>query len=183
MSWKIVGHLNASGQTHAVRLPGATRTTYVEVYGPHPRKLWVGPHRVKGYRPHKPTLGPRPSGPTVAYQAEVYARWLAARDSVAIPEDCVAKIITTELVSEHRVTPSGRPKREERVTSVAFHKARESRHGTIEHATESTVTIYLPNWDFDPREPVEEIVESRPWNCTPYVTDSNAARRLEKALG
>lgn len=148
--WKVVGHMNA-GDGRRGKVP----------FGPHPVKVWQGPHRVKGYRRRKPVSATRACAPaSVNMQAETYARWLAARDGISVPALCRVAVHMTTIESAHRtMMRNGRavPKVESRVMAVSFAEVSEAdRYGRVVD-TGRVVHIELPNWSFDPRDPVEEV--------------------------
>src|SRR5262245_50982887 len=111
--WKVIGFMEGVD-----RIGGRP-----PVYGPLPRKVWIGPHVAKGYRRRKPTS--KACAPaSINMQAETYARWLAARDNTQLPAGTHVSINMTTIESAHRkMTRNGRevPKVEQRVMSVTFH--------------------------------------------------------------
>jgi hypothetical protein len=151
--WKVIGHFDASADTrkHAKGRDGKPGSDWEVVFGPHPRKAWVGPHVVKGFKRRKAAAATRACVPaSVSMQAETYARWLAARDGIVIPAGATRARAAVVPFTTHRVRSSGRPVVEDRVLAVLFY---------IPGIGEPAVRIELPNWDFDPRDPVEEIVD------------------------
>lgn len=112
-----------------------------DLYGPFVDRRWIKTpadkrHKVaKGKRTNTATRGPRSSDKDMACKAIEYARWLAARDGVALPDgDCT---VCWALV-EHA------PKPENRISAVVF-------NGSFPR-----VRIDLPNWDWCPADPIEE---------------------------
>lgn len=139
------------------------------IHGPLPRKRWLA-RKGERYKLTRKSPGPRPCSPAADAQAEAYARWLAARDGVAIPEGLAARIVTGSFESKHRTRKrkfSGGvrevPFTEERPRAVQFcpvvEPSRRSYYrgvGSEAVFGEAVVTVALPNWDFDPAEPAGE---------------------------
>lgn len=71
-------------------------------------------------------------------QARLYARWLAARDSIELPPVDSCSGFTVEWVRD-------------RIRSVTFTRGRPVRHGSGDFIHERTIaTIVLPHWDWEP---------------------------------
>lgn len=110
----------------------------VDIHGPFPCKRWIksptDPKRHKfTYRYRAPQgLGPRSSDRDMERKAVTYARWLAARDGVALPEGSATAVWAT--------TAGG----SDRITCVVF-------AGSFPR-----VRIDLPNWDWTPAPYTEE---------------------------
>jgi hypothetical protein len=133
MAWKVYGFMEGQDGNPRFKSRGAT------VYGPLPRKRWV------------PTKGDKKRRIAVTNAFKVapfdkddqarkgieYARWLAARDGVALPDGSVVACWA------HVTLPTG--KLQSRISCVTF--------GT----GLPRVRIDIPNWDFVPVEPVMEI--------------------------
>lgn len=85
-----------------------------------------------------------------------YARWLAARDGVTISEGLAERAEWSGITDA-----SGKWRK--RICAVEFGTKFTERHGTGRKAYTSqgwrmAARIEIPNWDFDPAEPVEEII-------------------------
>lgn len=106
---------------------------WVDLYGPLPARLWVKSPSDKRHRVARPSrLVAKPAHTRQAYitQAILYCAWLAQRDGVAISPSAY-----------------GRP-----VWEFPDRKAR----GRIRAVQFGETRIDIPNWDFEPREPIEE---------------------------
>lgn len=120
------------------------------VYGPLPCKRWIAApgerkHRVK--RGAKDSLSGRATVKEyTAERAELYARWLAQRDGVTIPERCRGIAVWSPL------KVAGTP----RVCAVAF-RALANGYSSTETAGPALVTIAIPNWDWVPVMTEEQI--------------------------
>lgn len=136
--WKVTGFMN-----------GDDGNAHKSVYGPLPVKHWVN---VKGEKRHKvrhrPSNGFARSGSAKEYteqRAVLYAEWLAARDGLAVPEDCNG-------VAVWGVSDEG----SKRVRSVEWRKraniwGRDTRGAAL-------LTVNIPHWDWVPKV-TEETVE------------------------
>src|SRR5258708_4271179 len=110
MAWKVYGFMEGQDGNPRFKSRGAT------VYGPLPRKRWVRdiPHKRHKVK-HKATNGSTRSTFDRDEQARKgieYARWLAARDGVALPDGSVCACWASIYL------PSG--KVQSRVSCVTF---------------------------------------------------------------
>lgn len=103
--------------------------------GKEARVVSIEPNR---YRKPRRKVGPRSHGPSPEHQAVIYARWLAAREGIRLPENPASPV----TVIWSGVTSKRRAVWERRIQAVAF----------------GLVKVPLPNWDWQPDQPVEEII-------------------------
>ncbi len=133
MAWKVIG-----------AMPGhdAIGRNSPAIYGPLPCKVWV-PVKGEKYKIRKRAASTaKPLSISSDNEKAVqYARWLAARDGIALPDGHVS------VLMQHLLTREG--KKTNRAFSVTFH-----------NTNGQPVIIGLPNWDFDPAPPVESVVEA-----------------------
>ncbi len=151
MAWQFFGTIEPGTATRGTpNVP--LREVGKPLYGPFPRKRWVA---VKGerYRLQYKTPKVRCYAPSADAQAEAYARWLAARDGVAIPADAVAHICMSSVPVPYRKTPEPRP------FKVQFFAAVADRYGETKLGAE-LAAIDLPNWDFVAAPAVEEVQDA-----------------------
>lgn len=110
------------------------------------------------------------SNETFARKATEYARWLAARDSINLPDKRVT-VHWSSVTSNARVAGK-RAAYESRVRAVSF----------------GDTTITLPNWDWQPQEPIEEIVGDDnvvsivPWQEVDRETAYGSSVRLSRSI-
>jgi hypothetical protein len=136
--WKVIGFME--GKEGNARYPERDKP----VYGPLPRKMWI-PVAGEKYKVRKPPAAPRTSCDWRSVderRAVEYARWLAARDRLELPDEGRITAIWSKIT-----TRAGKPSN--RIRAITF---------TGNNAY--PVSIILPNWDFDPVEPMEEIVSA-----------------------
>lgn len=128
------------------------------IQGPLPRKRWIkhasDPKRHKlAYRAKFSARSSELAADYNERRAIEYARWLAERDSVEIPANA-----SPFAVWDYTDQTTGTPAKRKRVRAVEWrnvtiHRGRES-HG------EALLKIEIPNWDFVPAEPIEEIIDA-----------------------
>ncbi len=140
MAWKVYGFMEGRDGNPKKRSGEPT------IYGPLPRKRWIPETGKRNKMPRLPKINPKATGErakdVTARMAVEYARWLAARDGVIIPADTKGVALWAH------------GKIEDRVSAVAWHHA-----GTYAANRGSALArIDIPNWDFVPMMPVEEIV-------------------------
>lgn len=148
MAWLVVDYME--GKEGNTRFPARD----LPVYGPLPVKRWVPQagekhHRVK----HKPTNGAARVGSAKDYtasRAELYARWLAARDGVVIPEN------TEGLPVWGSVDVPGKKAPEPRVIAVHFFSERSYWARQHEGRGPALARIAIPHWDWVPQAVAEE---------------------------
>jgi hypothetical protein len=130
MAWKVYDAMPGSDGREAI-------------YGPLPCKRWIPDVPHKKHKMSARPAGPKP-GPlsTDDQKAVQYACWIAARDGIALPNGSVS------VYWSGITTRAG--KWSKRVFSVTF-RSRDGKEGQI---------INLPNWDFDPVDPVEETISA-----------------------
>jgi hypothetical protein len=138
--WKVVDYME--GVDGNARYPSRMPT----VYGPLPVKVWVrvkGERHRKAFRQTKAHQGnaPRSAKDYTAARAELYARWLAQRDGVLIPDDCIGVPVWDT------VDIPGKPKPELRVHSVVF--KRKYPNGRVD-PSDTRAVIAIPHWDWVP---------------------------------
>lgn len=130
-----------------------------DVQGPLPKKRWVKhPSDPKRHKLARRPTGPRPQGPSVEDQAERYARWLAARDGIAIPADTIAR---AQYAGVDVPDGKGRTRHQSRPFMVQFCKAAPAARWGERRVGDAMVTIELPNWDWVP-EMTEQNESPRP---------------------
>jgi len=165
--WKVIGAME--GTDEYGRMPA--------IYGPLPCKVWTGPHAVKGrkIKPHVPSL--RPDRDTARKiderRAHEYAEWLCRRDGREIPDCRTSRCVWNSVeIGEHQ-----RKRRwggsqtvivsSHRIQAVEYGHMREV-HNTRKDGKQGAwlynefvaeFRVDLPNWDFNPTEPQEEIVD------------------------
>jgi hypothetical protein len=116
----------------------------------------------------------KPSDDWYRQQAINYALWLAKRDGIEIPRGVQARVNWSGVCSKTRMHTHKRwdgslhrhPIYEQRAESVSFgreepryNKRKDGRQGAWSHNEfVPEVTIGIPNWDWQPDQPVEEIV-------------------------
>jgi hypothetical protein len=144
MAWKVYGAMHGRD----------AQTGFPIVYGPLPRKRWVPAPGDRKHRVKRGAAGSVTGRASVkeytAERAEIYARWLAQRDGVAIPNDYdkVAAVWSS-------VGVPGKPRPEPRVCAVTWTKHEWSaRDG---HTTTELLRIAIPNWDWVPFMTEEQI--------------------------
>jgi hypothetical protein len=107
--------------------------------------------------------------------AEKYARWLAARDGVSIPHGKI-RVDWRHVYGEHRTRPvkkwdgTIRPQQiaERRACAVewgheeeVYNTRKDGKRGAwLYNQFVADLRIEIPNWDFDPAEPTEELLPS-----------------------
>ena len=137
-----------------------------EVHGPLPVKRWIKSskdpkqHKLK-YKFH---YSQRASESAESYnerRAVAYARWLAQRDGVAIPDDADAQVVRSGFESAAKVHKTrNAPVFCPRIRAVEFGRSQKTygdRSGRNSQFT-AALTIEIPHWDWEPREPVEELL-------------------------
>lgn len=130
MAWKVYGFMEGHGE-------GTKRSPYV--YGPLPRKRWI---KAPGDKKRRlaVTNGTKAALFTKEDQARKgieYARWLAARDGIALPAGAVTACTAEVKLLDGKI--------QKRISCVTF--------GTYA----PRVRIDIPNWNFVPLAPVLEI--------------------------
>ena len=132
MAWKVYGCMH--GRDKGGKADPA-------IYGPLPVKVWVKRPGEKRPRVKKAKVKAESRGrfdkDDQDRKAVQYARWLAARDGVALPEGSITTVWAEVLL------PSG--KIQLRPSCVMFNGAF------------PRVRIDIPNWNFVAREPVETV--------------------------
>lgn len=134
MAWKVYGFMEGQDGNPRFKSRGAT------VYGPLPRKRWIAMPGEKRPRAKKVTMGSTRGTFDRDEQARKgieYARWLASRDGIALPEGSACAIWADVTL------PTG--KTQMRVSCVMF------------YGKPDKVRIDIPNWNFIPAEPILEI--------------------------
>lgn len=116
------------------------------IYGPLPRKRWVPSpidrkHRVK--REKESLSGRATVKEYTAERAEIYARWLAQRDGLTVPDRCRGIAVWSS------VGVPGKPRPEPRVCAVVFRALANGYSSTETHGP-ALLTIAIPNWDWVP---------------------------------
>ncbi len=162
--WQVHGHINASGYSRAA---GG------EVYGPLPRKRWVGPHSSK--KPNKLSYRWRytASGTADEYNEKLasrYVQYLAARDGLKIPS-LKSRVVWSGFYSAWRTRnvrsysgASNQPVYCRRVQAIEwgheeerYNERKDGRRGAWTHNEfVPEFRIDIPHWDFEHPEPVEE---------------------------
>lgn len=130
MAWKVYGFMEGHGD-------GTKHSPYV--YGPLPCKRWIKApgdkkRRIAVTNGTKAAIWSRDDQ---ARKGIEYARWLAARDGITLPDGTITPCWATVDL------PTG--KTQARISCVTF--------GT----NTPRVRIDIPNWNFVPRAPVLEI--------------------------
>ncbi|WP_454629570.1 hypothetical protein [Bradyrhizobium cenepequi] len=131
------------------------------MHGPLPCKRWVKSpsdkrHKLNyRFRFSRAGTGEKADDMNARHAIE-YARWLALRDGMEIPAD------TAPRVDWSGITDAA-GKWRKRIRAVEFGSSRTIRQGYGRNAYTSyhwdiAVRIEIPNWDFVPAEPVEEII-------------------------
>jgi len=141
--WKVIGILSNNE-----RACGDVRNP---VHGPMPRKVWIADGKRQRIS-RKPTNGLKSAESPLDYntrRAALYARWLAARDGVALPDDAIASVAFDTLHVNG--------KRERRAREVHFFENTSTRWSS--QRGKLIATIAIPHWDWTPAEPVEELIE------------------------
>lgn len=138
MAWIVYGFMHGHGE-------GTKRSPIV--YGPLPRKRWVAmpgerKHRVK--RGGDALTGRASVKDYTAERADLYARWLAQRDGVTIPDRCKGLPVWSSVIVPDKARP------EPRVCAVVF-RALANGYSSTETAGPDPVTINIPNWDWVPQ--------------------------------
>jgi hypothetical protein len=130
----------------------------------------------KRYRKLKAHVEPwAPTDEWRKQQAITYVRWLAARDGIKLPKRGEIRVEWSSVDSKTRTHTHRRwdgsllkyPIQERRIRAVSwgheeerFNKRKDGRQGAWMHNEfVAEVTIDIPNWDFEPDPPVEEIVD------------------------
>ena len=158
MAWQVFDfmHPEGSGKTSGLA-------------GPLPRKRWVKQPTDKrhklGYRfKYSRTAGTETADEMNERHAIEYARWLARRDGIEIPPGTVARADWSGVTDA-----AGKWRR--RVEAVEFGRVREewkivgtgrSRRGETTKHWACASRIEIPSWDWQPAEPVEEILPLDP---------------------
>jgi hypothetical protein len=166
MSWKVYGFMEPNGR---------------DAYGPLPRKRWIRdiPHKRHklAYRFHYSQRGAETADQYNERHAIAYARWLAERDGVDIPKTAEARVVWSGIYSgtkkrTHRRWDGGTSQHAaycKRIEAVEFgRKYREEHYNTradgkrgawlyTTNKMEIAARIEIPNWDWEPAEPVEEV--------------------------
>jgi hypothetical protein len=137
MAWQVYGAMHGRD----------ARKGFPIVYGPLPCKRWEAAPSDRKYRVKRgatESLSGRASVKEyTAERAELYARWLAQRDGVAIPAGCKVAVCWSS------VDVPGKARPEPRVYAVTWTKHDWStRNG---HTAELLLTIAIPHWDWVPQ--------------------------------
>jgi hypothetical protein len=136
MAWHVYGAMHGRD----------ARKGFPIIYGPLPIKRWVPSptdrkHRVK--RGAKDSATGRASVKEyTAERAEPYARWLAQRDGVAVPDGCKGAPVWSSVGVAGKLRP------EPRVRAVEFRALRAA--WSSETVGPVLVTIAIPHWDWVP---------------------------------
>lgn len=152
MAWKVIGQM--PGWDKSGKMPA--------IYGPLPVKVWV---KVAGEKKHRVSKAKASTSRGIfdktdqGRKAVEYARWLATRDGIVLPEGGGGTPRFEPVMVPGRKSP------ELRVSAVVFsHPYKQERRGPLPRGyyarpepTLAPVTIQIPNWDFVPREPVETV--------------------------
>lgn len=181
MAWKVYGFMEGG-------LAGNNQ------FGPLPLKRWIRdiPHKRHKVR-HKVTPAHvKPAGlndSTDERHAESYARWLAQRDGIDIAHGLTCRVEWSGIYSatktrnvRHWNGTKAQAAYLKRVRAVAwgrkherYNERKDGKRGAWTHNEfVAEVTIELPNWDWEPAEPVLEINED-------YFRDLLAIESLEIA--
>jgi hypothetical protein len=145
MAWKVFGFMN--GRDKSGKIPA--------IFGPLPCKRWIDAgEKTPKVKAAKPAFGKGVFDKADQERKAVeYARWLARRDGKALPEGSACAIWATVTIPNQR-------KLENRVSAVMFHAKRENAVA-YKAAYVASERIDIPNWDFVPSEPVEEMVSGK----------------------
>jgi hypothetical protein len=132
MAWQVYGAMD--GQDGNSRFQSRMPT----IYGPLPVKRWVKSATDKrhklSYKFSFKRSGSEDANEYNSRRATEYARWLAKRDGISLPENRAVKVIRPP------VTRTANTRR--RISAVYF----------------GDVCIPIPHWDWEPIEPQEEII-------------------------
>lgn len=140
--------------------------------GPLPCKRWIPDG--KRYKIKHKVTEPECSLDATQYnaaQALKYARWLAARDGVTIPAGLKSKVVWSGVTSATKTrnvhhwngtrTQAAYLKRVQAVAWGRDHEVyntrKDGRRGAwLYNEFRAELTIEIPNWDWEPTEPVEQ---------------------------
>jgi len=164
--WKVVGYMEPPS--------GHSRAAGGEIHGPLPCKVWTGPHSVKGYRRRKPKMRVSPSRDASERHAYEYAAWLCQRDGREVPKGLHhSRIVwgSVEIGTHTRKRRWGGTQEisvtHARVQAIEWGHMREV-HNERKDGKQGAwlynefvpeFRVDFPNWDFNPAEPQEEIVD------------------------
>ncbi|WP_027578462.1 hypothetical protein [Bradyrhizobium sp. Ai1a-2] len=131
------------------------------IHGPLPEKRWVPSANDKRHKVRHSSKVTRSTGGVSAddlnaRHAVAYAHWLARRDAIEIPAGLEYVVDWSSVTG-----PNG--KLQKRVRAVEFGKRRTTSSGygrtaCTTHHWDVVSRIEIPNWDWQPAEPVEEII-------------------------
>lgn len=143
-----------SGRTHTARRTVRSRerveaTDHADLFTALDRRvpdvmnpnIVVMVQKPRKYKP-RPMSRVAPSDDDYERRAVDYAKWLMQRDGISIPETRRAVCVWDHVYSNTRIGRDGNAIRERRIRAVQFSNGFE---------------FTLPNWDFNPDHPVEEI--------------------------
>jgi hypothetical protein len=158
--------------------PGGTSREMLNLAGPLPRKRWIADrkkyrvrHRIiPAYTDVRNADEKRRADEKTA---EAYARWLAARDGIALPTGCKVRVEWSGVYSKFKTRNvhhwSGTKTQEaylKRIRAVSwgkdhevFNTRKDGRRGAwLYNEFRAELTIEIPHWDFEPAPPIEEII-------------------------
>lgn len=161
MTWKVYNAFFAWGSRDK------------DVQGPMPCKRWIPDGKRYKVR-HKVTVPASELDSTDynAAQAVKYALWLAARDGVVIPAGLTRRVVWSGIYSatktrnvHHWNGTQTQAAYLKRVRAVEWGREHEvyntrkdgKRGAWLYNEFRAELTIEIPNWDWEPKEPVEEI--------------------------
>ena len=131
-------------------------------HGPLPEKRWIPAATDKRHKVRHSSKVSRAACTESADRmnerhAIEYARWLAGRDGISIPQDAAPRVDWSEV---RELTGKSR----KRARAVEFgrdvtERTGHGRNAYTSHRWDVAVRIEIPNWDFVPAEPVEEIIQ------------------------
>ncbi|MCW2195056.1 hypothetical protein AB7M45_007829 [Bradyrhizobium elkanii] len=131
------------------------------IEGPLPEKRWIKHASDKRHKVRHSSKVTRSTGGVSANDLNErhtleYARWLAQRDGITIPPG------SEYIVQRADVNVPG-SKPQSRIRAVEFGKRRTTQSGygrsaCTRHHWDVAARIEIPNWDWQPAEPVEEII-------------------------
>jgi hypothetical protein len=135
MVWQVYGAMHGRD----------ARKGFPVIYGPLPCKRWLPmpgerKHRVK--RGGDSITGRAGVKDYTAERADLYARWLAQRDGLTVPDACKGLPVWSSVIVPGKLRP------EPRVCAVVFRALRTA--WSSETHGEALLTIAIPHWDWVP---------------------------------
>jgi hypothetical protein len=164
--WKVIGAME--GTDEYGRKPA--------IYGPLPCKVWTGgtQKRWRKIKPHVPPTSRDRDATRGERHAIEYAEWLCKRDGREVPSHCHHTHIvwnSVEVGTHERKRKWGGTQTvivtEPRVEAVewghmreVYNERKDGRRGAwLYNEFVAEFRVDFPNWDFNPAEPQEEIVD------------------------